>query len=96
MNKPLSVKDEKKQAVKKFLKVFSCAHSMMKTISEQHQVPVDPNQFKAATGFAACLSIMGDICGMVNGGVLILGKKLGQRFPGWEKSLELILTCNQI
>ena len=88
-------RDVKKQAVKGFLKVFSCAHAMINTMADQHQMPADSNLLKAATGFAAGLSTMGDICGMVNGGVLILGKKLGQRFPGWEKSLELILTCNQ-
>jgi C_GCAxxG_C_C family probable redox protein len=85
----------KKQAVKGFLKVFSCAHSMIKTISEQHQMPVDTNLLRAATGFAAGLSTMGDICGMVNGGVLILGKNLGQPSPDWERNLALIITCNQ-
>jgi len=87
--------DVKKQAVKEFLKVFSCAHAMINTMADQHQMVADSNLLKAATGFAAGLSTMGDICGMVNGGVLILGKKLGQGPLDWEKSLEIILECNQ-
>jgi C_GCAxxG_C_C family probable redox protein len=85
----------KKQAVKGFLKVFSCAHSMVNTISQHYHMPPDSKLLKAATGFAAGLSTMGDTCGMVNGGVLILGRKFSEH-PLWrDKQLELILTCNQ-
>lgn len=85
----------KRQAVKGFLKVFSCAHSMVNTISQHYHMPPDSTLLRAATGFAAGLSTMGDTCGMVNGGVLILGRKFSEH-PLWrDKQLELILACNQ-
>jgi len=67
---------------------------MINTMAEQHQMPVDSNLLKAATGFAAGLSTMGDICGMVNAGVLILGRTGGHRFPDWKESLDTIAACN--
>lgn len=86
----------KKQAVKGFLKVFSCAHSMVNTISQHYHMPPDRKLLRAATGFAAGLSTMGDTCGMVNGGVLMLGKKFGGH-PSWrDKQREIIFSCNQL
>jgi len=68
--------DIRKEAVKGFIKVFSCAHSMLMASAEQHRRPVDVNMLKAVTGLGAGVATMGDICGMVNGGVVALGNLL--------------------
>ncbi|MBN2467774.1 MAG: C-GCAxxG-C-C family protein [Deltaproteobacteria bacterium] len=86
--------DIKKQAVKGFIKVFSCAHSMIIAASEHHNMPIDINFLKASTGFAAGLSTMGDVCGMVNGGVLVLGKNLSSRYPQAHERWKVIALCN--
>lgn len=51
----------------------------------------DLDLLKASTGLAAGVSTMGDICGMVNGGALVLGKTLASEFS----DCEIAAFCNE-
>ena len=84
-----------KQAVKGFIKVFSCAHAMLMVSSDQHQTQVDVPLLKAVTGFGAGVSTKGDICGMVNGGVVALGELLAPLYVIPEEEWKTVLFCHE-
>ena len=82
------------QAVKGFLKMFSCSQSMLMTFSEFHHTPVSRDLLKAMIGFSAGISTMGDICGMFNGGAVVLGQKLTPIYASEEEQWKIALACN--
>ncbi len=78
MVKPgLLIMEKKKQrkVVADFIKAFSCTYSITKNLSTLLDIPVDPFLLKSVVGFSSGISTMGDTCGVVNGGVTVLGKK---------------------
>ena len=87
--------DIRKEAVKGFIKVFSCAHSMLMASAEQHRRPVDVNMLKAVTGLGAGVATMGDICGMVNGGVVALGNLLAPIYGSSADEWKIALFCHE-
>lgn len=87
MTRSSNPRDVRKQAVRGFIKVFSCSHSMILTLMED----ADIDLLKASTGLGAGLSTMGDICGMVNGGALVLGERLASESSDWE----IAVFCNE-
>jgi C_GCAxxG_C_C family probable redox protein len=64
-----------KKVVVDFIKAFSCAYSVTKNLSEHLEVEIDPVLLRSVVGFSSGISTMGDTCGVVNGGVAVLGKK---------------------
>jgi C_GCAxxG_C_C family probable redox protein len=58
-----------------FIKAFSCAYSVTKNLSEELGTEIDPMLLRSVVGFSSGISTMGDTCGVVNGGVAVLGKK---------------------
>jgi len=58
-----------------FIKAFSCAYSVTKNLSRELEVEIDPLLLRSVVGFSSGISTMGDTCGVVNGGVAVLGKK---------------------
>jgi len=87
--------DIRKQAVKGFVKVFSCAHSMMMVSADQHRTPVDVPVLKAVTGLGAGVATMGDICGMVNGGVVALGNMSAPIYGSSADEWKIALFCHE-
>lgn len=85
----------KRLSVKNFIKYFSCAHSMLISLADKHQLTVDVSFLKAATGFGAGVSTMGDVCGMVNGGAMLLGKKLYPLFANSEEQWKIAFYSNE-
>jgi C_GCAxxG_C_C family probable redox protein len=64
-----------KKVVVDFIKAFSCAYSVTKNLSHEFEVEIDPLLLRSVVGFSSGISTMGDTCGVVNGGVAVLGKK---------------------
>ena len=64
-----------RKVVVDFIKAFSCAYSVTKNLSGQLGVEIDPMLLRSVVGFSSGISTMGDTCGVVNGGVTVLGKK---------------------
>jgi len=91
----LEESDIRKQAVKGFIKVFSCAHAMLMVAGDQRQRPVDVNILKAVTGFGAGIATMGDVCGMVNGGVVTLGELLAPLYGSPDNEWKTVLFCHE-
>jgi C_GCAxxG_C_C family probable redox protein len=87
--------DIRKQAVKGFIKVFSCAHSMLMVSADQYRKPVEVNMLKAVTGFGAGVATMGDVCGMVNGGVVALGNLLAPLYGSPEEEWKTAWFCHE-
>jgi len=87
--------DIRKNAVKGFIKVFSCAHSMLMVSAGQHRTPLDVNTLKAVTGFGAGVATMGDVCGMVNGGVVALGNLLAPLYGSPDDEWKTALFCHE-
>lgn len=88
--------DIKFQAVKGFIKMFSCSHSMLMASSQYLNVEVSEDLLKAATGFGAGISAMGDICGMVNGGAVAIGQKLSALHAAPDEKWKVALLCNAL
>ena len=63
------------KVVADFIKAFSCAYSVTKNLSHALEVETDPLLLRSVVGFSSGISTMGDTCGVVNGGVAVLGKK---------------------
>jgi C_GCAxxG_C_C family probable redox protein len=63
------------KVVADFIKAFSCAYSVTKNLSRELEVETDPLLLRSVVGFSSGISTMGDTCGVVNGGVTVLGKK---------------------
>lgn len=87
--------DIRKQAVKRFIKVFSCAHSILMVSADQRRTPVEEPLLKAVTGFGAGVATMGDICGMVNGGVVALGELLAPLHGTSDNEWKTVLFCHE-
>jgi len=87
--------DIRKEAVKGFIKVFSCAHSMLMVSADQYRKPVEVNMLKAVTGFGAGVATMGDVCGMVNGGVVALGNLLAPLYGSPNEEWKIAWFCHE-
>lgn len=87
--------DIRKKAVKGFIKVFSCAHAMLMVTGDQHRIPVAVPLLEAVTGFGAGVATMGDVCGMVNGGVVALGNLLPPLYKSPEEEWKTALFCHE-
>ncbi|NQT71262.1 MAG: C_GCAxxG_C_C family protein [Chloroflexi bacterium] len=66
-----------KRVVTDFIKALSCSYSTTKNLGRAIGVDEDDLLLRSVVGFSSGLSTMGDTCGAVNGGVVVLGK----RFP---------------
>jgi hypothetical protein len=58
-----------------FIKAFSCSYAMTRNLGEQLNVETGQELLRAVGGLSSGISTMGDTCGVVNGGTIILGKK---------------------
>ncbi len=83
-------KKNQRRVVADFIKAFSCAHSITKNLSTLLGVPVDPLLLRSVVGFSSGISTMGDTCGVVNGGITVLGKKYPE-LP----ALQFYLLCSE-
>lgn len=79
-----------RKVVGDFIKTFSCVHSITKNLSDSLGVENDPVLLKSVIGFSSGLSTMGDTCGVVNGGVMVLSKKYSSL-----KSEKLYMLCSE-
>ncbi|MEW6078735.1 MAG: C-GCAxxG-C-C family protein [Thermodesulfobacteriota bacterium] len=64
-----------------FIKAFSCSYAMTRNLGEQLDVATDKELLQAVGGLSSGISTMGDTCGVVNGGTIILGKKFPDLSP---------------
>jgi len=95
MKRPMIKQDIRINAVKGFIKVFSCAHAMLMVSAGRHRTPLDVNTLKAVTGFGAGVATMGDVCGMVNGGVVALGNLLAPLYGPPDEEWKTALFCHE-
>ncbi len=70
-------KNDQKKVVSDFIKAFSCSYSTTKNLGSVLGVEEDDLLLRSVVGFSSGVGTMGDTCGAVNGGVVLLGK----RFP---------------
>ena len=63
------------KAVAEFMKTFSCSYSVTRNLGEMLGVNVDVFLLSSVVGFGVGVSTMGDTCGAVNGGIIVLGKR---------------------
>ena len=87
--------DIRKQTIKGFMKCSSCAHSMVMASKDRHQTPVDEKLLKGVTGLAGGVATMGDICGMVNGAVVSLGKRLATVYAKPEEEWKIAYLSHE-
>jgi C_GCAxxG_C_C family probable redox protein len=64
-----------------FIKAFSCSYAMTRNLGQQLNVETGKELLQAVGGLSSGISTMGDTCGVVNGGTLILGKKFPDLSP---------------
>ena len=73
----MRVRKTEDKVVADFKKAFSCSYSVTRNLGEALGLEADDLLLRAVVGFGAGVSTMGDTCGAINSGVLLLGK----RFP---------------
>ena len=77
MGKGLNMKTHSDAADTKFLEGYNCAQSVLFSFHEDFGLDMDC-ALKLACGFGGCMGRMGEICGAVSGGILVLGLKYGR------------------
>ncbi len=84
----MQVRKTEDKVVSDFKKAFSCSYSVTKNLGEALGLEADDLLLRAVVGLGAGVSTMGDTCGAVNSGVILLGK----RFPRMP-ALDFNLLC---
>jgi len=64
-----------KHVIKDFIRAFSCAYSMSLNLGKVLGIDTEAELLQSVVGFSSGVSTMGDTCGSVNGGVLVLGRR---------------------
>lgn len=81
-----------RETLKDFIKAFSCAYSITLNLSRTLGLEEDPLLLQSVVGFSSGVSTMGDTCGAMNGGIIVLGK----RFPDDElASSKFYALCSE-
>jgi len=65
------------KVISDFIKAFSCSYAVTKNLSRIMGLDPDPLLLSAAVGFSSGVGTMGDTCGVVNSGVMVLGACYG-------------------
>ena len=79
-----------KKAASDFAKAFSCSYSVTMNLARVLGMDRDDPLLHSVVGFGSGVSTMGDTCGAVNGGVIVLGQKYSE-FP----LSRLCLLCSE-
>jgi len=58
-----------------------CGQAVLLALQKEFNLPVDSEVYKAATFTAAGMARMGDICGLLCGGMMALGLVSGRKYP---------------
>jgi C_GCAxxG_C_C family probable redox protein len=66
-----------KTAEKRFIEGFSCSQSVFSAFAEAEGIDLE-TALRIASSFGAGMARMGDTCGAVTGGMMVLGLKFGR------------------
>jgi len=75
------------KAVKRFLKGYNCAQSVLSTMCEHWKIESELIP-KIATAFGGGIGLRGSVCGALTGGVMAIGIKHGVNEPSSKKRLK--------
>jgi C_GCAxxG_C_C family probable redox protein len=64
-------------AEKRFKEGFSCSQSVFSAFAEEEGIDLE-TALKIASSFGAGMARMGDTCGVITGGMMVLGLKFGR------------------
>jgi C_GCAxxG_C_C family probable redox protein len=87
--------DKKMRIIKRFIRISSCAHSVLLHSEEFYQLHVDDKLLKGVTGLGGGIAAMGDICGTVNGAIISLGKKFAPLYGNAKEEWKVVYLCHE-